>query len=349
MKKKKIAVLHSQIPFMRGGAENLVNSLTRELRQRGYNAETVSMPFKWYPTQILLDQFLMWRLVDLSEVNGQKIDLVIANKVPNYMIQHSNKVIWLMHQHRQAYDLIDNETLFGLNTINGGAETAKKIRQMDQIAISEAKRVFSISKNVSSRLKKYNGIPSTPLYHPPALAGRYYSGEFEHYILSVGRLDPGKRTDLAIRSLQFCSNDISLKIAGKGAEYENLRKLAVSLGVDKRVQFLGFVTDEDLLKLYSNALGVYFSPIDEDYGYVTLEAFLSKKPIITCNDSGGVLEFASHNENALITQNEPEAIGQCFDELYNNKGKAKEMGENGFVLARNITWDAVIDKLTETI
>lgn len=347
--KKKVVVLQSQIPFVKGGAEQLVKSLTNQLLQRGFEAEIVSIPFKWYPHQTLLNQFLMWRLADLSESNGTKIDLVIANKVPNYMIQHPNKVIWLMHQHRPAYDLIDNATVFGLNTVAGGAEVVKKIRHMDQVGISEARKIFSISKNVSMRLKKYNGILAQPLYHPPAMEGRYYSGEFKDYILSVGRLDPSKRVDLAIRALPFCSKNICLKIAGQGAEQDRLQKLAIELGVIDRVQFLGFVTDEELLMLYSNALGVCYCPIDEDYGYVTLEAFLSKRPIITCYDSGGVLEFAVQDKNALVAHVDPKELGQCFDNLYVNKKMAKEMGQEGYLTVKDINWDNVIDQLTKTI
>ena len=48
---------------------------------------------------------LAWRLLDLSEVDGQRIDLVIATRFPSYLVKHPNKVVWLVHQLRQAYDL----------------------------------------------------------------------------------------------------------------------------------------------------------------------------------------------------------------------------------------------------
>ena len=108
MGKKKVAVLHAQVPFVRGGAELLVENLTKQLKIRGFDAEIVSLPFKWYPNNTLLDSYLAWHMLDLTESNGQKIDLVIATKVPTFMIQHPNKVVWLMHQFRTAYDLQDN-------------------------------------------------------------------------------------------------------------------------------------------------------------------------------------------------------------------------------------------------
>lgn len=349
MRRKKIAVLHAQVPFMRGGAEPMTENLTKNLIRHGYHAEMISMPFKWYPNNTLLDSFFMWRMADLQECNGETVDMVIALKCPTYLVKHSNKVMWLMHQHRPAYDLIDSKIAFGLNTIEGGAVVAKKIRCMDQIAIPESKMIYSISKNVSNRLLNYNGISSTPLYHPPALAGRYKAGEYGDYILSVGRLDPTKRVDLLIQALVYCDQKIHVKIAGRGAEAEHLQKLAMELGVEDRVHLLGFVEDEDLLELYANALAVCFPPIDEDYGYVTLESFMSKKPIITCNDSGGVLEFVKKNESGFITDCSPEEIGECFEKLFHNKQLAIDMGEIGYSSVKDISWDHVIDELTKTI
>lgn len=349
MRKKKIAVLHVQVPFVRGGAELLTENLTRQLRKRGFDAELVSIPFKWYPNNALLDSYLMWRMVDLTESNGEKIDLLIALKNPTYLARHPNKVLWLMHQHRVAYDLRDNRMAGGFNTIPGGLEIEKMIRHMDNLAIPEAKEIYSISKTVTARLQRFNHIPSTPLYHPPALEGQYHSGDFGDYILSVGRLDPNKRIDLLIQALCHCDKKIRAKIAGKGNELENLKQLAHRLGVEDRVDFLGFVPDDDLPDLYANALAVCFPPIDEDYGYITLEAFLSQKPILTCRDSGGVLEFAVHEENALIVDCDAEKMGECFNRVFQDKAWTREMGRLGYERVKDISWDHVIDELTKTI
>lgn len=349
MKKKKVAVLHAQVPFVRGGAELMVENLTLQLKKRGFDAEIISMPFKWYPNNALLDSYLSWRMADLTEANGEKIDLVIATKVPTYLAQHPNKVTWLMHQYRAAYDLRDNVPAGGFNVSPGGKEMMKLVRDMDNTAIPESKAIYTISQTVTDRLKHYNGIDASTLYHPPALEGRYHCGKFEDYILSVGRLDPNKRVDIMIRALQYCDKQIKVMIAGRGVEAERLQKLAAELGVEKRVQFLGFVPDDDLLELYANALGVCFTPVDEDYGYITLEAFLSKKPVLTCHDSGGVLEFAKQNESAFITDCSPEEMGASFNKLYHDKKMAQEMGLTGYDTVKDISWDNVIDKLTKSI
>lgn len=349
MNKPKICVLHAQVPFVRGGAELLVENLTKELNKRNFDAELVALPYKWYPNNSLIDSVLAWRMIDLTESNGNKIDMVISTKFPTYAIKHDNKVLWLMHQFREAYDLCDNKDYAGLNTIPGGADTRKKIEEMDNRLIPEAKAIYSISKNVSNRLKRFNNIDSIPLYHPPTHVGKYWSENYENYILSVGRLDLKKRVDLLIQSLPYCDKTVNAYIAGRGPELEKLKKLAHDLKVDNRVKFLGFVNDEDLLKLYANAFAVYFAPVDEDYGYITLEALLSKKPIVTCSDSGGVLEFVEDERSAYITDANEAEVGEKINTLFNNKLRCKEMGQYGYSKVKDISWDDVIDKLTYTI
>ena len=101
----RIAVCSPQVPFARGGAEILAERLTEELRARGHQADLVTVPFKWYPGERVLTQAFLWRLLDLNEADGRPIDLVIATKFPSYVVRHPSKVVWLVHQFRQAYEL----------------------------------------------------------------------------------------------------------------------------------------------------------------------------------------------------------------------------------------------------
>lgn len=347
MKKKKVCVLHAQVPFVRGGAELMVEKLVENLRVRDYDAELIQMPYKWYPENSLYDNLMMWRCLDLSEANGEKIDLVIATKFPSYGIEHDNKVVWLMHQYRQAYDLYDSE--YGLLHAPNGARTKETVTRYDNECLREAKKIYSISDNVTSRLEKFNHLDAETLYHPPALVGRYECESYNKTILSVGRLDKLKRNDLLIKALKHTDKDIKAIIAGRGPEMENLKKLARSLGVEKRVYFAGFVSDEELIKLYAQCGAVYFAPIDEDYGYITLEAFLSQKPVITCKDSGGVLEFIQDGMSGHVCQAKEDSIGAAIQKTCGSLKRCKEMGQVGYEKVKDISWDNVIDKLTCTL
>ena len=88
---------------------------------------------------------------------------------------------------------------------------------------------------------------------------------------------------------------------------------------------------------------------DEDYGYVTLEAFYSKKPVITTNDSGCPLEFIDDKKNGFIVSPDPKKIATSMDTLFKNKQNSKKMGENGFqkIKSMNLSWDHVVKSLTK--
>ena len=348
MEKKRICVLSVQMPFVRGGAELMVGTLTQQLIRRGFDAELVQLPFNCFPLDGQVESTFAWRLLDLSESNGKKIDLVIATKFPTYLIQHKNKMLWLMHQHRVAYDLYDNKQYGGLKYHENGDAYRDIFRQADCQAISTFRHRYAISQNVADRLKRYNNLSAEALYHPPSLAGRYRSGDYGDYILSVGRLDPIKRNELLIRALPSCPG-LRVKIAGRGQEMERLQTLAAACKVADRVDFLGFTPDEDLLELYANAFAVFFAPIDEDYGYITLEAFLSKRPVVTCADSGGVLEFVKDGETGLVCDVTPKSIARAVNRLYRNKQTCRELGENGYDLVKDFNWDHVVDLLTQTL
>ena len=347
MLKKRICILHAHIPFLYGGAEILVKGLSDNLIRRGFEAEIVQLPYKWYPKNSLFDNLMMWRMLDLSEADGKMIDLVIGTKFPSYGVQHPNKVVWLVHQYRQVYDLFD--TPIGLAQTPDALEIKKTVEKFDELALKEAQKIFTISQNVTKRLKNFNQLESDPLYSPPSLAGRYICKDFQNYVLSVGRLDQLKRNDMLIRSLVHCDRKMRVKIAGKGPEAEKLASLAASLGVSERVDFLGFVSDDELIELYANALAVYYAPVDEDYGYTTLEAFLSKKPVITFVDSGGVLEFVKDEENGCVCRPDEEEVASAILKLSSNLTLSRQLGEAGFERVKDISWDNVIDKLTSTL
>ncbi|KGR90044.1 hypothetical protein CD30_13800 [Ureibacillus massiliensis 4400831 = CIP 108448 = CCUG 49529] len=349
MKKKKIAICHSQVPFVSGGAEIHVEQLYLNLRQRNFDVDIIKIPFKWYPKEEILKHAFLWRMLDLTESNGEEIDLVIGTKFPSYGIQHPNKVTWLIHQFRQVYDLYGTE----YSDFKGTPEDIAiktGISQFDNVALSESKKIYTNAQNTKNRLKKFNGIDSEVLYHPPKHVGKYYNENEEPYILSVGRLDKLKRIDLLIQAMRYTDTKVKCVIGGKGPEETYLKELVEKYNLHDRVKFLGFVEDEELLRLYANCLGVYYAPLDEDYGYITLEAFLSKKPVITCFDSGGVLEFVKNDVNGYICDVNSEIIAAKINCLINNSTiKIKEFGQNGYDMVKNITWDNVVDELTATL
>jgi glycosyltransferase involved in cell wall biosynthesis len=341
-----IVVCEAQVPFVHGGAEIHVRELVRELRQRGYLAELVSVPFKWYPKEEILPHAAAWRLLDLSESNGRPIDRVIASKFPTYFVRHPHKVAWLIHQYRAAYELCGTiYSDFSHTDLDVGLRDS--IIRLDTQMLGECKAIFANARNTASRLQKFNGLHAEALYHPPRLAPRLRAGEYGNYVLSVGRLESVKRADLIVRAMRFVDPAIRLLIAGEGTQRENVERAAHEAGVMDRTSFLGSVGDDDLVKLYADALAVVYPPFDEDFGYVTLEAFLARKPVITCGDSGGPNEFIVDGVNGYSTEPTPEALAAAINALGSDKASAARLGDAGFASAAAVTWDGVIEKLVQ--
>ena len=341
----KVLICTAQVPFVYGGAEILVEELKLQLTKRGYEAEIVQIPFNNNPPEELLNQALIWRQLSIEEVDGAKSDLVICTKYPAYVVNHPNKVIWLFHQYRQIYELADTE-FSGLDSLD---EIQKeriigKIKNIDRQTLSEAKKIFTISKNVSNRLKLSTGFESEVLYPPIKNKEKFKNGEFRDYIFVAGRLNKMKRYEEMIKAMPQIDDHIRFVIAGKGPHLDELKKLTKKLGVDDRVEFRGFVSHDELIELYQHALAIYFAPYDEDYGYITIEAFQSKKPVLTFPDSGGVLEFVKNNESGYICKDVDE-LAKRVNELYANKDLAERMGLNGYNLVNEINWDSVIESL----
>jgi glycosyltransferase involved in cell wall biosynthesis len=346
MSVRTILVCEAQVPFVHGGAEIHVRELVRELRARGYDTELVSVPFKWYPKEEILPHAAAWRLLDLSESNGRPVDLVIASKFPTYFARHPRKVAWLIHQYRAAYELCGTVySDFSHTDLDVGLRDT--LIGLDTEMLGECRAIFANAKNTASRLQKFNGLRAEALYHPPRLAPRMRPGAYGDYVLSVGRIESVKRVDLIVRAMAHVDPGIRLVIAGDGTQRANVERAAAESGVADRTTFLGGVGDDALVELYADALGVVYPPFDEDFGYVTLEAFLARKPVITCVDSGGPNEFVLHEVNGFVTEAVPEALAAGINAAAADRGRAARLGDAGYSRAAAITWDGVIEKLVQ--
>ncbi len=342
----RICICATQVPFSRGGAEMLVESLHRDLKRRGHEVDLVTVPFAWHSRPQLLKSAFAWRLLDLHSTTGERPDLVIATRFPSYLIDHPNKVVWLIHQFRQAYDLLGTPySDFG----DGPEDRAAlaMIRRMDNKALSEARALFTIAGNTAARLRRFNGLEATPLHVPPPLGSSYRTGPFGNYVFSVGRLDTLKRFDLLVEAMRHVGEDVHCKIAGTGPESERLTQQIEDAGLAGRVEILGWVDDETLVELYAGSLAVFYAPFDEDYGYVTVEAFKSGKPVRAAHDSGGVLEFVEDGLTGFVCPpDSPQAFAARIDELAGDHDLARRLGEAGAAQVTAITWDRAIGALT---
>jgi glycosyltransferase involved in cell wall biosynthesis len=341
----RIAVCAPQVPFARGGAEILADNLTTELRRRGHEAALVTVPFKWYPRARVLTQALLWRLVDLDEADGRPIELVITTKFPSYVVRHPNKVVWLVHQFRQAYELDGTELgQFGPDPFDRA--TRRAVHRLDSATLGEARKLFAISQNVADRLRAANDLEAEVLPPPPQELD-YRCEEYGSFVLSVGRLDRAKRVDLLLQAAA-ASSGLEVVVAGEGPDRQRLEGLARDLGLDGRVRFAGRVDEDELARLYATCLAVFYAPVDEDLGLVPYEAFLSEKPVVTTRDAGGPLELVSDRQTGIVCEPEAAAVAHALDWLSAHREEARAWGRFGKTLAQRVSWDFAIERLLGT-
>ena len=338
----RIAVCSPQVPFSRGGAEILAERLTAELKARDHQADLVTIPYKWYPGERLLTQAFLWRLLDLEESDGRSIDLVIATKFPSYVVRHPNKVVWLVHQFRQAYDLDRTELgQFGEEPFDRAMR--ESVHRLDRQALGEARRLCAISRNVAERLEQSLGLRAEVVVPPPQELD-FRCEAYEDFLLSVGRLDRAKRIDLLLEAV---AQDGSLRcvIAGEGPDRPRLEEVARRNGLDGRVRFAGVVGEAELADLYARCLAVYYAPVDEDLGLVPYEAFLSEKPVVTTADAGGPLDVVTDRRTGLVCEPRSPALAEAFRFLRSHPTETREWGREGKRVAERVTWDHAIERL----
>ncbi len=338
----KIALVNTISPFIRGGAEILVDDLQEQLVKRGHDVELFRLPFpNEYEIQ-LLELVLASKLLDFSAY-----DQVIAFKFPAYCVCHRHKKLWIFHQFRQVYDLFsidipDNEKYRALREL---------ISQLDVKDMLAAERLLVIGKENQDRMLLYNNIKPDIVFPPLPNKEKYFCSDCKDYIYYPSRVNVTKRQHLAVEAMYYVKTNVKLILSGKCEDIEYERKLQNIIKKnnlqDKVIYQNSWIKEEEKLKLLAESLGVMFIPYKEDYGFVTLEAFYSSKPLITCTDSGTPCFFLENSGNGYLTEPTPQALAKKMDYLFMHRDLAKQMGENARkdILARNITWDETVRRL----
>jgi glycosyltransferase involved in cell wall biosynthesis len=261
---------------------------------------------------------------------------VIGTKFPSYVVRHRNKVVWLVHQFRQAYEL-DRGELGQFGESPRDRALRRKLHDLDRLALGEARRLCTISQNVTNRLRTNLGLDSEVVLPPPQ-ALEFRCDEYGDFILSVNRLDRAKRIDLLLEAAR--QHDLPVVIAGDGPDRERLESLA-----NGRVRFAGRVSAEELADLYARCRAVYYAPVDEDYGMVPYEAFLSGKPVVTMTDAGGPLDVVADHRTGLVVAPRVDELGAALAYLLEHEDDARAWGAAGKARAQQVTWDHAVERL----
>ncbi len=319
----------------RGGAERFFDGLIYALNRAGAAAEIVGVNISEATFEDILASYERCAALDLSSY-----DLVISTKAPTYNVRHSNHIVYLVHTVRVFYDMFHAN--FPVPSRDVLAQQSL-IHELDTSAFRAAKKVYAIGHEVANRLASWNGIRSEVL-HPPIEEEVYRVGPLGDYFFLPGRLHPWKRVDLAINAVRGSEKALKLLIAGTGEAEGNLKSLAAK---DPRIEFLGRVAPDRLKELYAHARAVIFTPIREDYGYITVEAFASGKPVITCSDSGEPLHFVRHGRTGLVARPDPSSLRAAIETLHDEPHFAEDLGKEALAVSKRLSWSRVAAEILE--
>jgi glycosyltransferase involved in cell wall biosynthesis len=346
MTARNVIVATSSPPFAEGGHLVMARELVRALEECGHNATLLVTPQNRFGRQG--SAYLAAWCTDVSVGHeGRRIDQVISLRFPAYAVRHDNHVVWLNHRMREYYDLWD-EFSSHLSVGNGVKERVRRaiIHRVDRRLLTRrAKRLFVISATVQQRLRRWGGYESQVLY-PPAPKRPYRTERYGDYLFAVSRLTPLKRFDLLLRALgEPIAAGIKCVIAGEGRELDALRRLRRQLDLDDRVEFIGRAEESTLLEHLARCRAVVFPTFNEDYGFVTVEAFASAKAVVTCRDSGGPAELVRDGENGFVVDPSPEGLARALRTVMDDRTRAIRLGEAGGAAAERMTWPSAVSQL----
>lgn len=342
----KIALCSSFVPFIYGGARNIVEWLEVMLQEAGHQVEKIYLPHVDAPN-LLFKQMASYRLIDLAA----SADRIICFRPPAHVIPHPHKILWFIHHMRAYYDLWDTPYRgFPDDTKHRGIRDA--LYATDTAALREAKHVFTNSQVVSDRLKHYNDFNSEVLYPPVFQPNRFHCRSFNDEIVYVCRVEHHKRQHILVEAMQYTRTPVKLRLSGAASNetYVNeILGLISKLKLDGKVIFENrWISEAEKISYLADCLGAAYLPLDEDsYGYPSIEASHASKPIITTTDSGGVLELVTHRENGFVTEPDPRALAEAMDELYIQRDLTLAMGLNAHarIDELNIHWPHVLERL----
>lgn len=159
------------------------------------------------------------------------------------------------------------------------------------------------------------------------------------YILSLGRLVRTKGLDYLIEAMQYI--DHKLVICGKGPDADRLKKEAKKFGIEDKIEFKGWVSEEEKNDLMSKCKLFVMPSLYESYGLAALEIMSYGRPVVATNVNG--LPDTVKNGGILVGPKDAKALADAVNSLLADPEKRKELGHNARAVAEAQTVKATTD------
>jgi glycosyltransferase involved in cell wall biosynthesis len=329
-----------------GGHLVMARALVQAFRATGHRSDLIVTPQNRFGRQGAA--YLANWLTDVGRTHDdQPIDRIVTLRYPSYAVRHPAHVCWLNHTMREYYDQWENfsRPLSWKGRIKEGTRRRLIWRTDKYLLTRQVRKLFVISATVQKRLERWGGIRSEVL-HPPAPQRAYRCDAYEPWLFAVSRFAPLKRMLLIVEALaQPAAAGIRCVLAGEGEEIGPITAAIDRHGLQDRVLLVGRLDEAGLIDHLARCRGVVFVPFEEDYGFVTVEAFASGKAVITATDSGGPTELVRNGVNGFVTDPTPAALADAMRHLIEDPRTAERMGTAGHQTAATLSWGRAVEHL----
>ena len=230
-----------------------------------------------------------------------------------------------------------------------------------QAALYQADLVMTVSEYSRECLTGVHGISGERIrVVPEAAASRFHPPSAdvarERFVLYVGGISPNKNLSTLVRAMAFLNAGICLKLVGDYQSdgfrncYSEIRSLAETLGLASRVEFIGFVPDDELVHLYQRASLFVLPSFDEGFGLPAIEAMASGVPVIV--SQGNSLAEVVGNAGLTFRADDTDGLADSMNLILNDQELWLRLSEAGLRRAALYSWDraasTLLDVLEET-
>jgi len=278
---------------------------------------------------------------------------VICSTPPAELAAIRNNLVWYCQSpNRLAYDSYAKVGREPLVKRAMYSITVPFFRMLDKFAVSKAKKVFANSENIKKRLKDYMNVDAEVLYQG-VNTETFHSGEFKPLFLYPSRITRSKRFEMAIAAFSMVER-----------KYPGQSRLAIVGFLDRNVpddvayykELLGMgfgdfflnVPDAQLKDFYANCLCAVYTPKNEDFGLVPLEAAASSKSCIGINE-GGLKETIIDGGTGFLVNNVNE-LAEKMELVLKTDGLAQSLGERArLVCKEKFSWERFFERFSNSL
>ncbi len=264
-------------------------------------------------------------------------DVINAHMAPSHWVRNKNeRVLWYCHTPlRDVYDLynyrLSLKKPYQKPVYMAGSSL---VRRIDRSIVRDLEMIVANSSNTKSRIEKYLGRTDAKVLSGGVEYELYKNAGDGKYFIYPSRISPNKRQDYAIRAFSAFKRlmpGYKLLIVGQVSKDKQFQEYYNDVAaLARRTRDVRLILDsgeEELRRLYSRATAVLYTPMNEDYGLVPLEAMASGKPIISVNE-GGPRDTIRDGKTGYLVDSEA-AMADKMRVVASDPALSEELGKNG--------------------